>query len=153
MYSFEESEKWVSKAEDCHEDADVLIDYGKKQGPVSKIYYSAFSCAKALLTLHKIKAVKHSSVMSLFGKILVKEKGLDKKFGRFLNEAFNKRKKADYSTAPEEFSRKELKELLKASFEFIQTTRSYIDRIKSSNNKDNKICVIAGTPGPMGVNS
>jgi len=130
MYAFAESEKWLHKARDCHEDADLLIDYGKKQGPVSKIYYSAFSCAKALLTLYKIKAVKHSSVMSLFGKVLVKEKGLDKKFGRFLNKAFNKRKKADYSTLPEEFSRKELKRLLKTSFDFIQTTQDYINRIK-----------------------
>lgn len=151
MYSFEESEKWVRKAKDCYEDADVLIDYGKKQGPVSKIYYSAFSCAKALLTLHRIKAVKHSSVMSLFCKILVKEKGLDKKFGRFLNEAFNKRKKADYSTSPEEFSRRELKEFLKTSSEFINITKNYINQIKLSNSKDNKIRVIAEAQSPVGV--
>jgi len=137
MYPFAESEKWVQKAKDCHEDADILIDYGKKHGPVSKIYYSAFSCAKALLTLHEIKAVKHSSVMSLFGKILVKEKGLDKKYGRFLNEAFNKRKKADYTTSPKEFSRKELKILLKRSSEFIRETQTYIEGVKllSKNEK------------------
>ncbi len=133
MYVFTDSEKWLQKARDCHEDADILIDYGKKHGPVSKIYYSAFSCAKALLTLHKIKAVKHSSVISLFGKVLVKEKGLDKKFGRFINEAFNKRKNADYSTSPEEFSRNELKGLLKTSSDFIQTTQDYIVRIKLLN--------------------
>lgn len=133
MYAFAESEKWLQKARDCQEDADILIDYGKKHGPVSKIYYSAFSCAKALLTLHKIKAVKHSSVISLFGKVLVKEKGLDKKFGRFINEAFNKRKNADYSTSPEEFSRNELKGLLKTSSDFIQTTQDYIIRIKLLN--------------------
>jgi len=92
MYVFTDSEKWLQKARDCHEDADILIDYGKKHGPVSKIYYSAFSCAKALLTLHKIKAVKHSSVISLFGKVLVKEKGLDKKFGRLLMKLLIKEK-------------------------------------------------------------
>lgn len=140
MYPFAESEKWVQKAKDCHEDADILIDYGKKHGPISKIYYSAFSCAKALLTLHKIKAVKHSSVMSLFGKILVKEKGLNKKFGRFLNKTFNLRKKADYATSPEEFSRKELKGLLKASSEFIQITQNYIDIMKLSKDNNN-VCV------------
>ena len=133
MYPFAESEKWVQKAKDCYEDADILIDYGKKQGPVSKIYYSAFSCAKALLVLHRIKAVKHSSVMSLFGKVLVKEKGFDKKFGKFLNDAFNKRKNADYTTSPEEFNRKELKILLKISSDFIQATQDYIDRIKLMN--------------------
>ncbi|MCK4809869.1 MAG: HEPN domain-containing protein [Candidatus Omnitrophica bacterium] len=136
MYPFAESEKWVQKAKDCYEDADILIDYGKKHGPVSKIYYSAFSCAKALLTLHKIKALKHSSVMSLFGKVLVKEKGLDKKFGRFLNETFNKRKNADYATSPKEFSRKELKGLLRTSSEFIQTTQDYIDGMNLSNESE-----------------
>ena len=136
MYPFVESEKWVQKAKDCHEDADILIDYGKKHGPVSKIYYSAFSCVKSLLTLHEVKAVKHSSVISLFGKILVKEKGLDKKFGRFLNETFTKRKNADYATLPEEFSREDLKKLLKISSEFIQITQDYINRMKLS--KDNK---------------
>lgn len=136
MYAFTESKKWLQKARDCYEDADILIDYGKKHGPVSKIYYSAFSCAKALLTLHKIKAVQHSSVISLFGKVLVKEKGLDKKFGKFLNEAFNKRKNADYSTSPEEFSRKELKGLLKTSADFIQTTQNYIDRMKLLNGTE-----------------
>ena len=113
MYDFTESEKWLQKARDCHEDADILIDYGKKHGPVSKIYYSAFSCAKALLALHKIKAVKHSTVISFFGRVLVKEKGFDKKYGRFLNKAFNKRKNVDYTTSPEEFSRKEQKGYLK----------------------------------------
>ncbi len=142
MYPFAESEKWVQKAKDCHEDADILIDYGKKHGPVSKIYYSAFSCAKALLMVHEIKAVRHSSVMSLFGKVLVKEKGIDKRFGRFLNDTFNKRKNADYTTSPEEFSRKELKELLKASSEFIQTAQSYIAKIKLSNRNKNMDAVV-----------
>lgn len=130
MCAFMESKKWLQKAKDCHEDADILIDYGKKHGPVSKIYYSAFYCAKALLTLHKIKAGTHSSVISLFCKILVKKKGFDEKFGRFLKEAFNERISADYSASPEEFSRKELKGLLKTSSDFIQTTQDYIDRMK-----------------------
>jgi len=146
MHAFTESEKWLQKASDCYDDADILIDYGKKQGPVKIIYYSAFSCAKALLTLHKIKAVKHSSVISLFGKVLVKEKGLDKKFGRFLNETFNKRKNADYTTSPEEFSRNELKGLLKTSSDFIQVTREYIAQIKLLN-----ACVIAKDKKTAGV--
>lgn len=133
MFPFSESEKWLQKAQDCHEDADILIDYGKQHGPISKIYYSAFSCAKAFLTLHGIRALKHTSVISLFGKVLVKEKGINKKFGRFLSDMFYKRKNADYATSPKKFSREELKNLLSTSSEFIQTTRSYIDKVKSSN--------------------
>jgi len=142
MYSFAESERWVQKAKDYHEDADILIDYGKKPGPVSRIYYSAFYCAKALLTVHKMKAARHSSVISLFGKLLVKEKGVDKKFGRFLNKTFNERQKADYNISLEKLSRKELKALLRTSSEFIQTTQDYIDRIKLSNGKKNTGVVV-----------
>lgn len=133
MYFFTESERWILKAKDYYEDADILIDYGKKPGPVSRIYYSAFYCAKALLSLHKIKAVRHSSVISLFGRILVKENGVDEKFGKFLNKTFKERQKADYEVSSEELTRKELKELLKVSSKFIQATQDYINRIKSSN--------------------
>jgi len=138
MYPFTESERWVQKAKDYHEDADILIDYGKKPGPVSRIYYSAFYCAKALLTLHKIKAARHSSVISLFGSVLVKEKGFDRKFGKFLNKTFDERQRADYEISLEKFTREELKGLLRVSFEFIHTTEDYIDRIKTSSEKKNE---------------
>ena len=158
MYSFAESESWVQKAKDYHDDANILIDYGKKHGPTSRIYYSAFYCAKALLTLHKIKAARHSSVISLFGRLLVKEKGVDKKFGRFLNKTFNERKKADYDISLGKLNREELKALLRISSEFIQTTQDYIDRIKLSNGNKNTDAVVEAqrvvTVGqrPLGIN-
>jgi len=131
MLPFSESEKWIKKARDCYEDANILIDYNKQQGPISKMYYVAFSCAKALLVVHEVKAVKHASVIGLFGKVLVKEKGFHQKFGRFINEMFGKRKNADYSTSPAQLKREELKELLNISSEFIERTQAYVTKMRS----------------------
>ena len=71
MYNISESNKWLKKANDSLEDANILHDYGKTIGPIPKIYYSSLYCAKALLLfLEKRSHKTHNGVISDFGRYI-----------------------------------------------------------------------------------
>ena len=125
-HKYLEIANWIKKSKDYLEDASALVDYGKRVGPISKIYYSNFYCAKALLLLYGKQHKKHSSVISEFGATIIKKERFPKKFGRFLNKMFNLRQKADYSNSYMGLSRKEFKKLLRVAESFINVTESFI---------------------------
>ncbi|MBL7198009.1 MAG: HEPN domain-containing protein [Candidatus Omnitrophica bacterium] len=127
-----EIEYWLNKSKDYLEDARILIDYGKHVGPISRIYYSNFYCAKALLLLYNRRHKRHSALIGDFGKIVIKQGKFPKRFGRLLNKTFDLRQSADYSDSFSTFPRRKLKILLKTTQIFINYTQNFItERIKS----------------------
>lgn len=130
MKNYPEAEKWISKAKDYLEDAVILFDYGKRIGPISRIYYCVFYCAKGLLLIENAKHRSHSAVISAFGYLIVKKNGFPKKFGRFLNNMFDLRQSFDYSTSFSGLPRSELKNLLGTAKDFVKVTQDYINKEK-----------------------
>lgn len=139
--AFAEAEKWVKKACDAWDDADVLTDYYKDHelyketppkltSPVTQIYYSAFYCATALLILEGLRFKKHSAVKAEFGRIIIKQRSFPKKYGKFLSKMFELRQRSDYSTSPPTLLREELKKLLGILKDFIKASQNYINKIK-----------------------
>lgn len=63
----------------------------------SRAYYAAFYAAEAaLLTLGETRS-KHSGVIAAFGRLVVKDGGLDPEAGRALRRLFELRNAADYA--------------------------------------------------------
>jgi uncharacterized protein (UPF0332 family) len=63
----EEVQKLLEKAEHAMKVAESLLDSDYPSDAASKIYYSMFYAAQALLKSEGIDVVKHSAVASAFG--------------------------------------------------------------------------------------
>ncbi len=70
----------------------------------SRAYYAAFYAAEAALGVLGETRSKHSGVLAAFGRLVVKEGGMDPELGRVLRRLFELRNAADYSwlDAPQE---------------------------------------------------
>jgi len=74
----------------------TLWEAGFHEQADSRAYYAAFFAAEAaLLSLGETRS-KHAGVVSAFGRLVVKDGGLDAELGRSLRRLFERRNVADY---------------------------------------------------------
>lgn len=73
-----------------------LIDDGLLADAVSRLYYSMFYVAEALLIEEGFQFKSHSAVRSVFGERFARTGRIDRRFHRALLEAFRARQRADY---------------------------------------------------------
>lgn len=97
----EEIKKLIEKAEHALEVAEKLIKDDYPSDAASKIYYSMFYAAQALLKSEGIDVVKHSAVESALGYYFAKQGRLDPKYHRMLIDARKIREIADYDIQEE----------------------------------------------------
>lgn len=77
--------------------AGVLAREGFSDQATSRAYYAAFFAAEAaLLSLGETRS-KHSGVIAAFGRLVVKDGGLDPEVAGVLRQLFELRNAADYS--------------------------------------------------------
>jgi len=81
--------------------AKKLIESGDYEDSVSRAYYSAFNATKALLASADVFPKTHRGVVSRFGEVFVKEKGLPKELGRDLHSLQAMRENVEYTAASE----------------------------------------------------
>lgn len=92
----EEVLKLIEKAEHALKVAKELQAHHFSSDAASKIYYSMFYAAQALLKSANIDVVKHSAVESAFGYHFVKTGKIDSKYHKMLIGAREIREVADY---------------------------------------------------------
>lgn len=97
----EEARRLIEKSEHALEVARKLSEDGYPSDAASKIYYSMFYAAQALLVTEEIYVVKHSAVESAFGYHFVKTGRIDPKYHRMLMDARKVREIADYDIQEE----------------------------------------------------
>ena len=97
----EEVKKLFEKAEHALEVAEELLKSGYPSDSASKIYYSMFYAAQALLKSEGIDVTKHSAVESAFGYYFAKPGRIDPKYQRMLIDARKIREMADYDIQEE----------------------------------------------------
>jgi uncharacterized protein (UPF0332 family) len=92
----DEIRRYLEKAENALNVAEDLLKGGHAPDAASKIYYSMFYAAQALLKSEGIEVVKHSAVESAFGYHFVKAGKIDPKYHKMLIGARKVREIADY---------------------------------------------------------
>ncbi|MFN3533268.1 MAG: HEPN domain-containing protein [Candidatus Brocadia sp.] len=97
----EEVQLLIKKADHALEVAEKLMNDGYPSDASSKIYYSMFYAAQALLKSEGIDVVKHSAVESAFGYYFAKTGKIDPKYHRMLIDARKIREIADYDIQEE----------------------------------------------------
>ena len=85
------------KAAKAFEDAYFCIENEKLHMAVNRIYYGGFYILSALALKHQFANSKHQSLIGWFNKNFVKENRVEKKHGRFIHKAYDRRSKADYA--------------------------------------------------------
>lgn len=86
----------LSSADEKLASAKVLLDAGLYKDSVGRSYYAIFSAIRAVLASRQVDFSKHAGVISYFQKEFIKTGIFDKKYSRYLQQAFQIRNSCDY---------------------------------------------------------
>ncbi|MBE5884554.1 MAG: HEPN domain-containing protein [Lachnospiraceae bacterium] len=76
--------------------AKLLLEAGMYKDSVGRSYYSIFSAIRAVLAVSQVDFSKHAGVISYFQKEFIKTGIFDKKYSKYLQQAFQIRNSCDY---------------------------------------------------------
>jgi len=85
------------KAEKTLSDAKKFAEDATSESTVNRIYYAMFYVVNALLITKGLSASKHSGVRALFNREFVNKGVVEKQWGEFYTDMFDRRQKGDYS--------------------------------------------------------
>ena len=77
--------------------AKILLTSGSYKDSIGRSYYAMFTAVRALLAKDGIDYSKHAGVISYFQKKYIKTGEFDKKYSKYLSQAFQIRNNTDYS--------------------------------------------------------
>jgi uncharacterized protein (UPF0332 family) len=118
----------LEQAKETIELTKFLIDAGKLNVAVNRIYYGLYYVLTALAIKNKYETSKHAQLIGWFNKHFVSEKPENKNLGRILRNAYRNRTKGDYD-AFVSFSLEEVEEMQ-------QEMRVFIDQVEDFIKKD-----------------
>ena len=86
----------LTRSRESFEEAKILANSGHWNTCVSRLYYSCFYSASALLQKHGFSSSKHSGVRSLFNNHFVRTGIVTKEISAIYNDLFDRRQESDY---------------------------------------------------------
>ncbi len=105
--------------------ADILFINGNYKDSIGRSYYAMFTAVRALLAKDGVDYSKHAGVISYFQKEYIKTLEFDKKYSKYLSQAFQIRNNTDYS----DFfivSQSDAKEQYERAKEFLSIIEQYL---------------------------
>ena len=87
----------MDRARESLEEARLLLEAGRFNGSVNRLYYACFYAVSALLFTRGQSSSKHSGVRALFDREWVNTGEVPHEVGRFYRKLFNSRQQGDYS--------------------------------------------------------
>jgi uncharacterized protein len=97
-------------------------DFGAQA--VSRAYYAAFYAAEQALGSLGESRSKHSGVIAAFGRLVVREGGLEEEVGRILRSLFEQRNDVDHGEAVA--SREDAELAIRDAQRFVEATESWL---------------------------
>jgi uncharacterized protein (UPF0332 family) len=91
---------------------------------ISRAYYAAFYAAEEALALLGESRSKHSGTIAAFGKLVVREGGLEEEMGRILRSLFEQRNDVDYGEAIA--SREDAELAIRDAERFVEAVESWL---------------------------
>lgn len=86
----------LSSAHEKLRSAKVLLDAQLYKDSVGRSYYAIFSAIRAVLAIKQVDFSKHAGVIAYFQKEYIKTEIFDKKYSKYLQQAFQIRNSCDY---------------------------------------------------------
>ena len=115
----------LDSAKEKLDSAQILLDNGNYKDSIGRSYYVMFTSVRALLALDGIDYSKHAGVIAHFQKEYKKTEIFDKKYSKYISQAFQIRNNADYA----DFyivSKSDAEEQYNRAVEFYNEIRSYL---------------------------
>lgn len=103
----------------------ILFENGQYKDSIGRSYYAMFTAARALLAGDGVDFSKHTGVIGYFQKNYIKEQKLDKKYSKYISEAFQIRNNVDYA----DFfmvSKEDAQNQLQRAEEFVSAIKQYL---------------------------
>ena len=110
--------------------AKLLLDAGLYKDSVGRSYYSIFSSMRAILAIRQVDFSKHAGVISYFQKEYIKTNIFDKKYSKYIQQAFQIRNGCDY----DDFfivSRQDAEEQYQRAEEILKVVQEYIAALEN----------------------
>lgn len=86
----------LSSAKEKLTSAKLLLEAGMYKDSVGRSYYAIFSAIRAVLAIRQVDFSKHAGVIAYFQKEFIKTEIFDKKYSKYLQQAFQIRNGCDY---------------------------------------------------------
>lgn len=105
--------------------AKLLLEAGQYKDSIGRSYYAIFTAIRAILASRQIDFSKHAGVIAYFQKEYIKTEISDKKFSKYLQQAFQIRNSCDY----DDFfiiSKQDAQEQYARAEELLEEIRKYI---------------------------
>ncbi len=115
----------MAMADDKLTSAKLLLDAGLYKDSVGRSYYAIFSAIRAVLAIKQVDFSKHSGVIAYFQKEYIKTEVFEKKYSKYLQQAFQIRNSCDY----DDFfivSKQDAEEQYKRAEEMLDVIKKYI---------------------------
>jgi len=88
----------LAEAKDTQSDVELLISHDRHRAAINRIYYSMFYSLLALGLKYEFETSKHAQLIGWFNKTFIQSGLIEKKVGKIINKAFNRRTKGDYDS-------------------------------------------------------
>jgi len=115
----------LSSAKEKLTSAKLLMDAGLYKDSVGRSYYAIFSAIRAVLAMRQVDFSKHAGVIAYFQKEYIKTEVFDRKYSKYLQQAFQIRNSCDY----DDFfivSKQDAEEQYERAVEILETLEKYI---------------------------
>lgn len=116
----ERSEHFIKVAEDL-----AKLNYW--EDVISRSYYSMFHSATAILLNINIQRSSHHALIAAFGEHIAKIGLMDKKYHRYLLDAFSARSESDYLPIPDS-TKEEAFSMIDKAKEFLKAAKEYLEK-------------------------
>jgi uncharacterized protein (UPF0332 family) len=123
----EENIPLLFRAEEAIESADLLLKEGYLADLISRAYYAMFYIAEALLNEKDLSFSKHGNVHGAFGEHFIKTGIFDKKYHKWLLEAFSRRIASDCD-ASAKFQSSSVKTMIDQAWDFLKAAKEYLNK-------------------------
>ncbi len=103
----------------------ILLDDGSYKDSIGRSYYAMFTAVRALLAMEGQDFSKHAGVIAYFQKEFIKTGKFDKKYSKYISQAFQIRNNTDYA----DFfivSAQDAKEQYEKAEEFLEVITQYL---------------------------
>lgn len=105
----------------------ILLDEGNYKDSIGRSYYTMFTAVRALLAIEGQDFSKHAGVIAYFQKEYIRTGIFDKKYSKYISQAFQIRNNTDYS----DFflvSSQEAEEQYERAQEFLDMIEKYLEQ-------------------------
>lgn len=121
----------LDNAEEKMDSAKILLEKGNYKDSVSRSYYAMFTGIRAVLAKDGIDYSKHSGVIAYFQREYVKTGIFEKKYSKYIQNAFQVRNSSDY----DDFyvvSKTEAQEQIDRAEELLVAVKIYLNNFRES---------------------